>query len=135
MLTIFRTLADLLLLVMVLVKLQFSGSDFDLHIIDPYMQLKKGFARAKTSVLDKTIFTWKADAVWTAFINGRIAVGASTLSVSQSVEADSAVCGSSTDVFLGCCRFVPDNSRVRLIQHSTNCASRTHEYHSFGQFL
>ncbi|KAH4044028.1 hypothetical protein HBH69_234610 [Parastagonospora nodorum] len=68
-------------LVMVMIKLQFSGSDFDLHLIDPYVQLKKGFARAKTSVLDKTIYTWKADAVWTAFVNGRIAVGASTFSV------------------------------------------------------
>jgi len=120
---------------MVLVKLQFSGSDFDLHIIDPYVQLKKGFARAKTSVLDKTIFTWKADAVWTAFINGRIAVGASTLSVSQSAETKSTVRQSSTDVFLGYCRFVPDNSRVRLIQHRTHRASRNHECHSFGQFL
>jgi hypothetical protein len=68
-------------LVMIMTKLLFSSSDFDLRIMDPYVQLKKGFARAKTTVLDKTIYTWKTDAFWTAFKNGRIAVGASTLSV------------------------------------------------------
>jgi hypothetical protein len=66
---------------MVLTKLLFSSADFDLRVIDPYVQLKKGFAGARTSVLNKTIYTWKADAFWAAFMNGRVAVGASTLSV------------------------------------------------------
>jgi hypothetical protein len=69
------------LLVMVLTKLLFSATDFDLRIIDPYVQLKRGFAKAKTSVLDKTIYTWKTDAFWTAIMNGRIAVGTSTFGV------------------------------------------------------
>jgi hypothetical protein len=68
-------------LVMVLTKLLFSSSDFDLRIMDPYVQLKQGFAKAKTSILDKTIYTWKTDAFWNAFVNGRVALGASTLSV------------------------------------------------------
>lgn len=68
-------------LVMVLTKLMFSAADFDLRIIDPYVQLKKGYADAKSSVLNKTIYTWKADAFWNAFFYKRIAVGMSTLSV------------------------------------------------------
>jgi hypothetical protein len=68
---------------MVLTKLLFSATDFDLRIIDPYVQLKRGFAKAKTSVLDKTIYTWKTDAFWTAIMNGRVAVGISTFSVSD----------------------------------------------------
>jgi hypothetical protein len=66
---------------MVLMKLLFSATDFDLRIVDPYVQLKRGYAKATSTVLNKTIYTWKADAVWHAFMNGRIAVGSSTLSV------------------------------------------------------
>lgn len=68
-------------LVMVLTKLMFSAADFDLRIIDPYVQLKRGYADAKSSVLNKTIYTWKADAFWNAFVHKRIAVGMSTFSV------------------------------------------------------
>lgn len=66
---------------MVLTKLLFSSADFDLRIIDPYVQLKQGYARAKSSVLNKTVYTWKSDAVWDAYRHGRIAVGTSTFSV------------------------------------------------------
>ncbi|KAH7392166.1 hypothetical protein DE146DRAFT_132725 [Phaeosphaeria sp. MPI-PUGE-AT-0046c] len=68
-------------LVMVLTKLMFSAADFDLRIMDPYVQLKRGYASAKSSVLNKTIYTWKADAFWNAFVHKRIAVGMSTFSV------------------------------------------------------
>jgi hypothetical protein len=66
---------------MVLTKLLYSSANFDLLIIDPYAQLKKGYACARTSVLDKNIYTWKTGAFWAAFMHGRVAVGASTLSV------------------------------------------------------
>jgi hypothetical protein len=68
-------------LVMVLTKFMFSAADFDLRIIDPYVQLKRGYASAKSSVLNKTIYTWKADAFWNAFMQKRVAVGISTFSV------------------------------------------------------
>jgi hypothetical protein len=71
---------------MVLTKLLFSSADFDLRIIDPYVQLKQGYARAKSSVLNKTVYTWKSDAVWDAYRHGRIAVGTSTFSVSSSFK-------------------------------------------------
>lgn len=72
-------------IVMVLTKLLFSSADFDLRIIDPYVQLKRRHARAKSSVLNKTVFTWKSDAVWDAYRHGRIAVGTSTFSASSSL--------------------------------------------------
>jgi hypothetical protein len=68
-------------IVMALTKLLFSAFDFDLRILDPYVQLKKGSAAAKPSVLNKTIYTWKTNAFWVALANKRFAVGASTLSV------------------------------------------------------
>ncbi|KAF2124960.1 hypothetical protein P153DRAFT_117017 [Dothidotthia symphoricarpi CBS 119687] len=68
-------------LVMVLTKLLFSGFDFNLRISDPYVQLKKGFAKAKPSILNKTIYSWKTDAFWTALMTGRTAVGVSALGV------------------------------------------------------
>ena len=68
-------------LIMALTKLLFSSFDFDLRIIDPYVQLQKGSAAAKASILDKTIYTWKTDAFWIAMKNRRFSVGASALSV------------------------------------------------------
>ncbi|KAF2652994.1 hypothetical protein K491DRAFT_718462 [Lophiostoma macrostomum CBS 122681] len=68
-------------LMMVLTKLLFSASDFNLRILDPYVQLKGGVAKAKSSILNKTIYTWKADAFWASLMAGRIAVGASTFAV------------------------------------------------------
>lgn len=67
--------------VMASTKFIFSVFDFDLHIIDPYAQLRKAAASTKSAVLDKTIYTWKADAFWIAIKSKRFAVGASTLSV------------------------------------------------------
>ncbi|KAJ4318180.1 hypothetical protein N0V94_004546 [Neodidymelliopsis sp. IMI 364377] len=59
--------------VMALTKLLFSAFDFDLRILDPYVQLKKGSAAAKPSVLSKTIYTWKTNAFWVALANKRFA--------------------------------------------------------------
>jgi hypothetical protein len=67
--------------IMALSKLLYSGFDFDLRIIDPYVQLSKAAADTTTTVLDRTIYTWKTDAFWIAITNKRFAVGASTLSV------------------------------------------------------
>jgi hypothetical protein len=68
-------------IVMALTKLLYSGYDFNVRILDPYVQLHNRSATAKSSVLNKTIYTWKTDAFWSAFMNKRYAVGASTLSV------------------------------------------------------
>jgi hypothetical protein len=67
--------------VMASTKLLYSGYDFNLRIFDPYVQLHKRSATANSSILNKTIYTWKADAFWNALIRERYAVGASTLSV------------------------------------------------------
>ncbi|KAF1912691.1 hypothetical protein BDU57DRAFT_542503 [Ampelomyces quisqualis] len=67
--------------IMALLKLLYSGFDFELRIIDPYVQLSKIAADSRTLVLDRTIYTWKTDAFWMAIKNKRFAVGASTLSV------------------------------------------------------
>jgi hypothetical protein len=68
-------------IVMTLTKLLYSGYDFNLRVFDPYVQLHERSATAKSSILNKTIYTWKTEAFWNAFINKRYAVGASTLSV------------------------------------------------------
>jgi hypothetical protein len=67
--------------VMASTKLLYSGYDFNLRIFDPYVQLHKRSVTAKSSILNKTIYTWKTDAFWCALIRKRYAVGASTLSV------------------------------------------------------
>jgi hypothetical protein len=67
--------------VMASTKLLYSGYDFNLRIFDPYVQLHKQSATAKSSILNKTIYTWKTDAFWNALIRKRYAVGTSTLSV------------------------------------------------------
>lgn len=68
-------------LVMVLIKLLFSSFDLNLRIFDPFVQLKNGPARAKPSILNKSIYTWKADAFWTSLMTGRTAVGASAFAM------------------------------------------------------
>jgi hypothetical protein len=68
-------------LVMASTKLLYSGYEFNLRIFDPYVQLHKRQATAKSSILNKTIYTWKTDAFWNALIKKRYAVGTSTLSV------------------------------------------------------
>jgi hypothetical protein len=67
--------------VMATTKLLYSGYDFNLRIFDPYVQLHKRSATANSSILNKTIYTWKTDAFWNALTRKRYAVGASTLSV------------------------------------------------------
>jgi hypothetical protein len=67
--------------VMASTKLLYSGYDFNLRIFDPYVQLHKRSATAKSSILNKTIYNWKTDAFWNALIRKRYAVGTSTLSV------------------------------------------------------
>jgi hypothetical protein len=67
--------------VMASTKLLYSGYDFNLRIFDPYVQLHKRSATAKSSILNKTIYTWKTDAFWNALMGKRYAVGTSTLSV------------------------------------------------------
>jgi hypothetical protein len=67
--------------VMASTKLLYSGYDFNLRIFDPYVQLHKRQATAKSSILNKTIYTWKTDAFWNALMKKRYAVGTSTLSV------------------------------------------------------
>jgi hypothetical protein len=67
--------------VMASTKLLYSGYDFNLRIFDPCVQLHKRSATAKSSILNKTIYTWKTDAFWNALTRKRHAVGASTLSV------------------------------------------------------
>src|ERR1700712_4978105 len=68
-------------LVMILTKLLFSAFDFNLRILDPYAQLKNGFAKANPSIFNKTIYTWKMNALWISFITGRAAVSASSLAM------------------------------------------------------
>jgi hypothetical protein len=68
-------------MVMASTKFVFSIFDFDLRIIDPYTQLKKSAASARSTVLNQTIYTWKTDAFWIAIRNKRFIVGSSTLSV------------------------------------------------------
>lgn len=68
-------------LVMVLTKLLFSSFDFNIRILDPYVQLKNGAAKARPSVLNKTIYTWRTGVFFASLRGGRIAVGASTLAM------------------------------------------------------